>query len=101
MSDYIKQIPLKEVKELYFENHGFVINSKFPVRESGIINLVNSIKNAGISKDFPILVTQDGDNTIFVYGEFNGPQFFQKADHFEMMGFAQIIPLLFFLKQLD
>jgi hypothetical protein len=75
------------------------MNSSMPVRESGIVNLANAIKNAGISKDFPILVSQDGNNTIFVYGEFNAPQFFQRADQFSMIGMATITPLLFFLEQ--
>jgi hypothetical protein len=104
MPEYLKNINFQELKDNYMDNHGFVLTSDLIVRESNIEKLAISIINKGITKDLPLLVSQNGNSTIFVYDqktEFDSVQFFCYADDFNKLGIGVVSPLRFFLKQIN
>lgn len=99
MPEYIKNIDLKELKNTYLGNHGFVFTCANQVSDQSIEKLTIVLKNQGISRENPVLVTRIGQSIVFVYDDFDGPRFFQQADNFNMLGMANIEPLLFFLNK--
>lgn len=101
MPEYLKNTNLQELKDSYMDNHGFVINSRLSVSDKHIEILAETIKNAGVSRDLPILVSRNGENTVFVYENLDAPELFKRAAIFNQLGVGTIIPLLFFLKQIN
>jgi len=99
MADYIKNVSIEELREKYFERHGFAFVSPFPSSDEGIERLAQTLRNQGISRDFPLLVTRINNATVFVYENLDAPYFFKKSEHLQFMGLGNVIPLVFFLKE--
>jgi len=99
MPDYIKNIPLKEIKEKHFENHGFAFITPHQCSDEGIVRFAEMLRNQGISRDFPLLVSRNGNAIIFVYEHLDAPYFFGRAEHVQFLGLGKVIPLVFFLKE--
>lgn len=98
MSDYIKETPLNEIIDQYFDNHGFVLLADYEIPERAIIQLAENIKKQGISNENPLLVTRVKNGVLFAYDDFDGPTFFQVADHCGMFCNVKVVPLYFYLK---
>jgi hypothetical protein len=91
----IKNITREELLTTYKDNHGFAFLSKHAIRDSSIYALADTLIAAKITSSKPIAVTRYKESVIFIYNDFNGPEFFQRASFFEQAyGVARIVPFL-------
>lgn len=98
--DWIKNTPLCDVKADFSGFHGFAFISPHKSKDRSLESLAANIRNAGITKDWPLLATHFDGGFLFVYKEMNAPEFWQKADFFNTMGMAKVIPLIHFLNSI-
>jgi hypothetical protein len=94
---YIQDSSVPELKEKYSEHHGFIFKSSNKSSDRSIESLAGILKNQGITKEFPVLVAKLDHGIVFVYEDFDGPRFWQIADHARAFMGLDIQPLCFFL----
>lgn len=97
--DFIKNISIEDLKKDYSGNHGFVFLHSNISSDQSIGNLALLLKNQGISRGFPILVSRLPHGIAFVYEDFDAPYFFSVSDQIQQMTGIEIIPLFYYLQQ--
>lgn len=91
----IENISAEEIREKYSQNHGFAFISAQRVSDEAAYRLADTLIKAGIASKLPLLITRYEQSVIFVYDDFNGPEFFNKAQIFEQMfQIARVIPFM-------
>jgi hypothetical protein len=95
----IKKITAEEIKTKYRDNHGFAFISAQLVSDDAIYRLAQSLIQFNIASKQPLIVTRYEQSVIFIYEDFNGPEFFAKALFFEQaFGIARIVPFMEYVK---
>jgi hypothetical protein len=97
---WLKNTPLQALKASYTGFHGFAFHCSQKSDERSLEALAANLRNAGITKDWPLLASYFNNGFVFVYEEMDTPAFWRKADFFNEMQTAKVEPLLFFLNRI-
>lgn len=97
MSDYIKETTISDLKKEHSDKHGFLFRASNKSSDDSIANLAGVLKLQGITRHWPLLVTRLEQGIVFVYEDFDGPRFWQIADHAKHFMGIECVPLCFFL----
>ena len=95
----ISNLTKEDLQKDYSTRHGFVFQSPVKSSDNAIETLCDILIHHKITSEHPEHIVRLAENvTAFVYkDDFNGPQFFQKADMATQIGMCVITPLAIYL----